>query len=792
MATRKQALDVPIDGRRVTLSPLSETNQLEIARALRGDTGERLLDEARRTTGVRELVNIPLYLTVLLALPDDRPFPTTKEEVLRRFVEVHEEDYQKAEALREVAGGLHERYLADLGARATKAANTSIVEVTARSSISDTGESLVVEGQIAAKPEPRTVLEALVNHHVLIQVGEPLGYSFQHQQFQEWYASHFVEQLMYRSVNDKQSREALKADILDQRAWEEPILFACERLSRGDQVQQEACSAAILVAFEVDSILAAEMIYRSTDAVWQRVRPTILDLIARWHVPGKVDRAVHFMVTSGRPDFLAHVWPLMTHENDQVHLAALRAGRRFRPSLLGNDGVERIAALRTELRRRVLDEIASNSGTGGLDFVAEVAKADPVAEVKASVVEALAFRRADQHVVEVLQDADEETFDLLATRNLIDHITEDSVEARLAAARERIRAQGVAPYDRISSLLYGPGGDDKEAEMATAISEMEIKERNSGAANLIHQAKERFPRAVAEGILRRVREGRELPLQAVELMAGAEFAFDDEALLNIALVEDDRDYRADAAASVLGPRAVGRLIDRMFELAERVCDRNGKRSEEAVNRHRAIRDRIRMAQASHVLAAIGMRSEEADNRRISEFADLICRLGDGTHRRRQTFDAADMATIVELVEDWANRLLAAPESTRAQLASIASLAGYALSAQLLPVLERLLEEELKRWRAFREQARADDYGGGAATNEARMSQTNWYENAFLPISLPETKTLMKQYLLNKEFGRSAALVLAGQWCAANEPSDDRWWRRSPDFFACWGKAVSEK
>ena len=78
VATRKQALDVPIDGRRVTLSPLSETNQLEIARALRGDTGERLLDEARRTTGVRELVNIPLYLTVLLALPDDRLDPSRK------------------------------------------------------------------------------------------------------------------------------------------------------------------------------------------------------------------------------------------------------------------------------------------------------------------------------------------------------------------------------------------------------------------------------------------------------------------------------------------------------------------------------------------------------------------------------------------------------------------------------------------------------------------------------------------------------------------------------------------
>ena len=102
VATRKQALGR--SNRRHesrSLTAQRGRKQLEIAWALRGDAGERLLDEAWRTTGVRELVTIPLYLTALLALPDGRPFPTTKEEILRRFVEVHEEDYQKAEALRE-------------------------------------------------------------------------------------------------------------------------------------------------------------------------------------------------------------------------------------------------------------------------------------------------------------------------------------------------------------------------------------------------------------------------------------------------------------------------------------------------------------------------------------------------------------------------------------------------------------------------------------------------------------------------------------------------------------------
>ena len=47
------------------------------------------------------------------------------------------------------------------------------MEATARSTISDTGEALVAEGQIAAKSEPHEVLEAFVRHHVLIHVDEP-------------------------------------------------------------------------------------------------------------------------------------------------------------------------------------------------------------------------------------------------------------------------------------------------------------------------------------------------------------------------------------------------------------------------------------------------------------------------------------------------------------------------------------------------------------------------------------------------------------------------------------------
>ena len=384
IATRKQARDVPIDGTPVALQPLSEVEQLEIASALCGEAGIRLLDEAWRTSGVSELITIPLYLTALLALPEGSAIPTTKEEILRRLVMTHESDYLKSAEIQRVTQGLHEKYLTQLGVTATNAANTTILETSARSAISNIATFLVTDGQISIKPEPHAVLESFVNHHVLIRVGVPAGYSFQHQQFQEWYASHTVERVMCESVHNQSAHDTLIIDYLDKRTWEEPVLFACERLARGSEAQQEACAAAILSAFTVDPVFAAEMIYRATNAVWHCIRPTTMDLIDRWHIPGTVDLSVHFMMTSGREEFFQKVWPLITHEDDKINFEALHAGGRFRPSLLGNQAIERIEELPTKVREHVLNSIAYNSGMEGLDLAAAVAKADPVAEVRSS------------------------------------------------------------------------------------------------------------------------------------------------------------------------------------------------------------------------------------------------------------------------------------------------------------------------------------------------------------------------------------------------------------------------
>ena len=782
ISTRKQTLDVPIDGTRVDLLPLSEMQQFDIAKALRGDAGVRMLDQAWRTAGVRELVMIPLYLTALMALPEGAPFPTTKEEVLRRFVAVHEEDRQRAEALAEVTHGLHQRFLEDLAAIATRAANTTIPEAVARKSVSETEGALVAEGQITEKPQPNTVLEALVSHHMLLRIGDPAGYSFQHQQFQEWYASHFVERLMMANIGDTASHNKLKADVLNQPAWEESILFACERLARGDLKQQEFCGAAIMAAFEVDPMLAAEMIFRSTDAIWARVGSTIQRLMEGWHTPGEVDRALRFMIGSGRPEFFDQVWPLITHENDQVHLAALRAGRRFRPSLLGGDATKRIAALPPDIRKNVLREIATNSGMDGLDLAAAIAKDDPDPEVKATVIDALAFRRADRHVADVLHCADERTFDLVLPNGIVDEGVDEHVKKGMEAARERQRKGGISASDRLKAIIYSHGEEDLSGELNTIIAEMEVTNSQDAAVQLLYSVRNRYSRAIADGLLQRVRAGRTLFYGAGGLLAAAGFCLEDDALLEIALSETTRhDDRAEAAASVLGPQAVGRMIETVFEAKKRLRGASGKYNQVAGDRYHDLLDRIGHTPGTSLIAAVRARSAQAGNEEMAELAKLISRHPDGEDDRSRPFDVDALATIQALAEDWGNRMLASGDATRPQLASVASLASRASSVALLPLLKRLLDEDLRRWRGFKEQARAEQYRGGTATNEARTSWTLQYQRAFQAIDGPETTALMRDYLTDVDFGHPAALVLASQWTAVNEPSDGKRFWNGVDF-----------
>lgn len=775
ITTRRQALDIPFAGSRISLLSLSNRQQMAIARAIRGEIGERLVDQAWRTAGVRELMSIPLYLMALLSLPEGTPFPTTKEEVLRCFVSAHERDAGHAATLQAVVAGFQQDYLNGLAVLATTNANTSIADADARRSVSTTMRKLIDDGQVmAVTGQPSALLDTFVSSHLLMRSGDAPGYAFQHQQFQEWYASHEVERLMLLAVTDPAVRIRLKSDILNHRYWTEAILFAIERAARQEADEQAACSGAILAAFDVDPILAAEMIFRATEAVWQPIANSISERVRGWHALGKVDRAVLFMMTSGRPDFFDVLWPLLTHPDQQVQLSALRVGSRFRPSVLGANAEERIKALTLEIRKSVLHEIASNSGIDGLDLATSIAAQDGNPEVKASVVSALWFRRADRHIADLLRDATDATFDLLVKRNYLDDVDDELVQRRLNKARARLKAATSSPSEQLRNLLRRRHKDSTDAEITKLVAESNVNQDGGNDRHLLAEVCEHYPLAVAEGLLCRVRDGRKLPYGADDLLAAAKLSLEDDALLAVVLETSDRqDGRAEAAASVLGPQSVGRLIDALLEARTRIRNSDGTFNQEASDRHSVLLTRINHTLGSSILAAVQAHADQASEAEIATLASLLSRGADETDDRARPFDDADRIGVGVLAQKWGERLLSSKTATRGQKAAIAILIRYSPSAHHLPMLKQLLDDNLIRYSAFRAGAAASSWQDQSAVREAQHPQTHEYQQAFNAIRSPETMALMSTYLTDKHFGELAAGVLASHWFEANEPRKER-------------------
>ena len=94
------------------------------------------------------------------------------------------------------------------------------------------------------------------------------------------------------------------------------------------------------------------------------------------------------------------------------------------------------------------------------------------------------------------------------------------------------------------------------------IATIDIERKRDAEAGLIYEASKQFGEAVAQGLLKRLREGRELFYGADDILAASGIVVEDDALLEMVLSPQERiDSRAEAAASVLGPVTVGKLID---------------------------------------------------------------------------------------------------------------------------------------------------------------------------------------------------------------------------------------
>lgn len=764
----------------VEIQPLAASQQLELGRAMRGNVGEALVDQAWHTPGVRELISIPLYLHAMLHSRPGAEFPKTKEEVLRMFVTQHDQVPEKAELLQKELHGTHTDMLVGLAVEANHRANTMISETDARRVISSVGERLMSDGQLAASPQPDRAIKVLVDCHILTHsTSGSGGISFQHQQFQEWFASYEVERLMRESLQrNSDARQRLRGEVLDRPSWEDAILFACERLSRGDEPERSAVASAIIEALAIDPILAAEMIHRTTNDVWSIVTDTVIRFCGRWHTHGKVDRAVRFMITTGRPEFEQYVWPLVSDADSQIHLHALRAADRFIPTVLGDDLSRKLAALPETVRKNVVPEIASNSGFEGMELAAKLALSDPSADVVVEVIQALAFRRAERHVNQILEGASDEVWQGLVKKGYPKGLTDPTLNVRLLEAR-RIAAERETDLLSIVGRLVHERDADNDERITDLIQDPNFPVADQHAYHILRRAFEAYPGQVTSALLQRLANGLDLSHGVANLLENAA-PVDDGPIVDAVADNTVPQRNAQAAYSVLGPIAVGRFMDQLFHLGQRFERPGYSIGEEERKEYQRLCDVISGSRIGSFVDAISDRAVTDQPRRIRLMADLCASHGRPVNGGSLDVSQEQRDQLVLIIVRWMDVVLTSPDANRHQFSHVACAAERLGDLQFVPRLKKMLERDLSDWtRAREEHAKAKR--GGIMTSDVTHSYTLQYRRAFTAIGGSEVFSLMKEYLPNNQFGLDAACVLVDIWRRENPSGQERQFGLWHDF-----------
>lgn len=785
VSSRHRDFDIPVNGPVVEVDVLTEEQQLELAKALRGSDGESLMDHAWRTRGLSELVAIPLYLTALLKNAPGSLLPTTKEEVLQCFVTELEQDQEKMVTLREVLQGFHSEFLEALAGEAMRQNTVALSEAQARTVVNTVQERLRAENQIAQLLQPMSVLDVLVSAHMLVRsITESGGVSFQHQQFQEWYASFWVQHLMLSVASGgEDARKKLREQVLDLPVWEEAVLFACDRLPRVDQNGTKAVANAIVETLGIDPLLSAEMIYRSSDEVWELAKKEVISFTAKWHIKGQVDRAVKFMIDTGRSDFSKSIWPLISNSDDQIHLHALRSGRKFRISVLGSDAMEQIVALPEELRVNVLSEIVFNGDMEGIEFATLLAKNDASPKVKKSVIESLLFRCAVRFAEDILESASDDVWHLLARELRPREFTNPQISARLEKEIAELRIEESDPHKILRALLCPKVRDPKTGNrVRKLIEQMDFSERSQNKAWLVHEAHKVYPDDVINALVSKLETDKPVPFQTDVLLRASVIETDEGPLVDCVLRNSGQGRTAETAVSIVGPKTIVQLVDKLFALLAKSKANGGKYNKNLSDEYYRLLDWISKTRADAFIQAILRRAETEKPDEIALLAELISQHGGSHERGPIRLDSVAHAQVTDTVHDWGKVLLTSPEATRKQFAEIAKAAERLESPILVSVLLKLLTEDLaRRKRAMEESAHAR-LKGIHSQNFANVCYTTQYRSAFAAIGDDQTIQAMKTYLPSPDFGFDAAHVLKATWQKSLPPEDKSGsYKPWPDF-----------
>ncbi len=465
VATRTHHIRPPLPGSfRTRLLPLSRRQRAEYLQQALGSRADELGAQLDGHGVLDDLTRTPLILAeVTTIFVSGGPIPKTKAGVLVSVMRLVEQADEHRDHLERPPLMGHSRdYLVELAFQMTTEGEVAIVEAAARSIVNLVSAKLRADGQIATVPEPAVILGTLCAHHVLERLEYPsVAFRFEHQQFQEFYATSVPKRQLWELVarDDADGNRRFAREYVNKPVWEEPLRMIAEEIGEVSLAPPGGADAVaagrrlIELTLAIDPVFAAELSRLCGVVVWGDVRDVVAERLRSWYGvadPHHRQCALAGMLASGFEEFIDVLLPLLTSDDQQVRLRAYRAWGEVHVSSLGSDWRRVVQGWKEEHRVDFIGEVMRERRMA--DIAEEFARTDPSAKVRAAALRALRWVRASDALDRVLTAFDEEAFEEALRDRVLDSVPV-GLKPRALVTYERLLQKQEDPLERLRIRL---------------------------------------------------------------------------------------------------------------------------------------------------------------------------------------------------------------------------------------------------------------------------------------------------------------------------------------------------
>lgn len=487
VATRAHTVNPPLPGcLRVRLLPLNRAQRTDYLRLVLKERAEDLRLSIEGSTILDELTRTPLILNQVISLFESgSSIPETRVGVLEaatKLLEAEHRSHLQAVPL----SGRATRYLSELAHEMTRRGEILIGQDDGNRVIQSVIAKLTADGQFISPPNPDAVLQVLCAHHVLERSEhQTVSYRFQHQQFQEFYASRHVLQALTELVakRDRDADKDFARSYIDKPIWEEPLFMVAEDIGHLVEGQQTKThgegmgSRLIDLASNVDLVFAANLAFLGGPALWHVVRGKLSAILRRWHDandPSHKQLALAGMLATGSDDFLDIIGPALSHEDRRNRIRTYGYGFSLRLSSLGPDWRSTIAAWSEDARSDFVYDMSHSAGV--VSALEDLALSDPSLEVRRRAIDGMCWNDAQDMLGRVIGQLDEATLEAMLP-GLDDSALPPASRAIVARVLRRSIKPATPPLQRLRLLMRARslGAEVTLEELKTALDAQQAR-----------------------------------------------------------------------------------------------------------------------------------------------------------------------------------------------------------------------------------------------------------------------------------------------------------------------------